>query len=46
MKAHKEAFCMRLKDFKLGQVDAPQLKLHVTPGGSRAGNFHQTRLNG
>ena len=32
MKAHKEAFCMGLKDFKPGQVDAPQLKLHVTPG--------------
>ena len=32
IRAHKEAFCMGLKDFKPGQVDAPQLKLHVTPG--------------
>ena len=32
MKAHKDAFCMGLKDFKPGQVDAALLKLHVTPG--------------
>ena len=32
MKDHKEAFCTGLKDFKPGQVDAPKLKLHVTPG--------------
>ena len=32
MKAHKDAFCTGLKDFKPGQVDAPQLKLEVTPG--------------
>jgi hypothetical protein len=32
MRAHKEAFCTGLTDFKPGQVDAPQLKLEVTPG--------------